>query len=82
MNGKEEIGFIEVVEKTGEQEEAKVLVSPQFRLGLTAYRILYIIILYWAVKGLGDFEDALIISVKPYILRADSMPNACVPDLT
>jgi tRNA (Thr-GGU) A37 N-methylase len=38
--------------------------------------------LYWAVKGLGAFEDSPIISVKPYILRADSIPNACVPDLT
>jgi len=42
----------------------------------------YMIILYWALKGLGAFEGSPIISVKPYILRADSMPNACVPDLT
>jgi len=42
----------------------------------------YMIILYWAVKGLGAFESLPIISVKLYILRADSMPNACVPDLT
>ena len=81
IDGKGELHFITVVEKTGEQE-AKVRVFPQFRLGLTAYKILYIIILYRAVKGLGAFEDALIISVKPYILRADSIPNACVPDLT
>jgi tRNA (Thr-GGU) A37 N-methylase len=82
MDGKEELRFIEVVEKTGEQE-AKVRVFPQFRLGLNGIQnFFYIIILYWAVKGLDDFEDSTIISVKPYILRADSMPNACVPDLT
>ena len=81
IDGKGELRFIEVVEKTVERE-VKVRVFPQFRLGLTAYKILDIIILYWAVKSLGAFEDALIISVKSYILRADSMPNACVPDLT
>jgi len=40
------------------------------------------IILYWALKGLGTFDGSPIISVKPYILGVDSMPNACVPDLT
>jgi tRNA (Thr-GGU) A37 N-methylase len=40
------------------------------------------IILYWVAKGLGAFEGSPIISVKPYILRVDSILNACVPDLT
>jgi len=30
--------------------------------------------LYWAVMGLGAFEGSPIISVKLYILMADSMP--------
>jgi tRNA (Thr-GGU) A37 N-methylase len=82
MNGKGELRFIEVVEKTGEQE-AKVRVFPQFRLGLNGLQnFFHIIILYWAVNGLEAFEGSPIISVKPYILRADSMPDACVPDLT
>jgi len=82
MDGKEELRFIKVVEKTGEQE-AKVRVFPQFRLGLKGIQnFFHITFLYWAVKELDAFEDSLIISVKPYILRADSMPNACVPDLT
>jgi len=34
------------------------------------------------VKGLDAFEDSPIIDIKPYIPRADSIPNARVPDWT
>ena len=34
------------------------------------------------VKGLDAVEDSLIIDVKPYIPRADSVPNAQVPKWT
>jgi len=82
MDAKGELRFIEVVEKTGEQE-AKVRVFPRFRLGLNGLQnFFHIITLYWAVKGLDAFEDSPIISVKPYILRAEYMPDARVPDLT
>jgi len=34
------------------------------------------------VKGLGAFEGSPIIDIKPYIARADSIPDACVPEWT
>jgi len=34
------------------------------------------------VKGLDAFEDSPIIDIKPYIPRADSIPNARVPKWT
>ena len=82
IDGKGELHFITVVEKTGEQE-AKVHVFPQFRLGLTGIQnFFHMIIPYWAEKEFDAFEDSPIISVKPYSLRVDSIPNACIPDLT
>ena len=34
------------------------------------------------VKGLDAFEDSPIIEIKPYIPRADAIPNARVPEWT
>jgi tRNA-Thr(GGU) m(6)t(6)A37 methyltransferase TsaA len=34
------------------------------------------------VKGLDAYEGTPIVDVKPYIPRADSAPNACVPQWT
>ena len=34
------------------------------------------------VKGLDAFEDSPIIDIKPYIPRADSILNVCVPEWT
>jgi tRNA (Thr-GGU) A37 N-methylase len=57
IDGKGELRFIEVVEKTGERE-AKVRVFPRFRLVLNGIqKFFYIIIPYWAVKELDAFED-------------------------
>ena len=135
MDGKGELHFIGIVEKSGEQE-AKVRIFPEFCAGLKGVKdFSHLIILYWihlrdneeerrtllvfprrhavnaetgvfacrspsrpnpiglcvvellkiekcvlTVKDLDAFEGSPIIDIKPYIPRADSIPNARVPE--
>lgn len=137
MDGKGELHFIGIVEKSGEQE-AKVRIFPEFCAGLKGVKnFSHLIILYWihlrdneeerrtllvfprrhavkvktgvfacrspsrpnpiglcvvelvkiekcvlTVKDLDAFEGSPIIDIKPYIPRADSIPNARVPEWT
>jgi tRNA-Thr(GGU) m(6)t(6)A37 methyltransferase TsaA len=137
MDGKGELHFIGIVEKSGEQE-AKVRIFPEFCAGLKGVKdFSHLIILYWihlrdnekerrtllvfprrhavnvetgvfacrspsrpnpiglcvvelvkiekcvlTVKDLDAFEGSSIIDIKPYIPKADSIPNARVPEWT
>jgi tRNA-Thr(GGU) m(6)t(6)A37 methyltransferase TsaA len=137
MDGKGELHFIGIVEKSGEQE-AKVRIFPEFCAGLKGVKdFSHLIILYWihlrdneeerrtllvfprrhavkvetgvfacrspsrpnpiglcvvellkieeyllTVKALDALEGSPIIDIKPYIPRADSIPNARVPEWT
>jgi tRNA-Thr(GGU) m(6)t(6)A37 methyltransferase TsaA len=137
MDGKGELHFIGIVEKSGEQE-AKVRIFPEFCAGLKGVKdFSHLIIVYWihlrdneeerrtllvfprrhvvkvetgvfacrspsrpnpiglcvvellkiekcvlTVKDLDAFEGSPIIDIKPYTPRADSIPNARVPEWT
>ena len=137
MDGKGELHFIGIVEKSGEQE-AKVRIFPEFCAGLKGVKdFSHLIILYWihlrdneeerrtllvfprrhavnvetgvfacrspsrpnpiglcavdllkveecvlTVRGLDALDGSPIIDIKPYIPRADSIPDARVPEWT
>jgi hypothetical protein len=69
MDGKGELRFIDVVEKTGEQE-AKVRVFPQFRLGLNGIQsFLYN---YLEVCTIPFFENLLRFSCQKGVLHQRS----------
>ncbi len=51
-------------------------------IGLCVVELLHIDECILTVRGLDALEDSPIIDVKPYIPRADSVPNARVPEWT
>jgi tRNA-Thr(GGU) m(6)t(6)A37 methyltransferase TsaA len=51
-------------------------------IGLCVVRLMKIENCVLVVKGLDAFEGSPIIDIKPYIPRADSIPNARVPEWT
>jgi tRNA-Thr(GGU) m(6)t(6)A37 methyltransferase TsaA len=51
-------------------------------IGLCVVKLMKVENCVLAVKGLDAFEGSPIIDIKPYIPRADSILNACVPEWT
>lgn len=51
-------------------------------IGLCIVKLMKVEDCVLTVKGLDAFEGSPIIDIKPYIPRADSIPNACVPEWT
>jgi len=51
-------------------------------IGLCVAEVLKIEDCLLAVKGLDAFEGSPVIDIKPYLPRADSVPNAIVPEWT
>jgi len=51
-------------------------------IGLCVAELVKIEECYLTVRGLDALQDSLIIDIKPYLPRADSIPNARVPEWT